>query len=52
MGPTQQVVEQLAAVFIRMEPIIDIGLKTGVNVSIIQFAVQNQENLVWNWIMN
>jgi len=44
---TKKVVEQLAAVFVRVEAVIDIRLQTRVNVAVVEFAVQNQEDGIY-----
>lgn len=43
MIPTQKVVEKLAAILVRVETIVDVGLETGVDMAIIQFAIQDQK---------
>lgn len=43
---TQEVVEQLTAVLVRVKAVVNVGLQAGVNMTVVEFAVQNQENLV------
>jgi hypothetical protein len=41
VGLTEQVVEQLAAVFVGVEAVVDVGLQPRVNVAVVQFSVEN-----------
>ena len=43
---TEKIVEQLAAVLVGMEAIVDIGLDAGVDVAIVELTVQDEEYLV------
>ena len=43
---TEQVIEQLAAVLVGMEPIIEIWLQPGVDMPVVQLSIENQENRV------
>ena len=43
---TQQVVEQLAAVLVGAEAIVDVGLQTRIYMAIVQFAIEDQEYLI------
>jgi hypothetical protein len=36
---TEEIVEQFAAVLIRVKPVVDIWLQAGINVTIIEFSV-------------
>jgi len=38
---TEEVVEQFAAVLVGMEPIVNVGLQTGINMAIVQFSIEN-----------
>jgi hypothetical protein len=39
MWHTKEVVEQLAAVLVRVEPVVDVELQTGVDMSVVQLSV-------------
>ena len=41
---TEQIVEQLAAVLVRVEAIVDVGLEARVDVAVVEFAVQDEED--------
>jgi hypothetical protein len=43
---TKKVVEQLAAILIGMEPVVDVRLKPRVNMSVIEFTIQDEEDLI------
>jgi hypothetical protein len=43
---TQQIVEQLANVLVRLEPVVDRRLEPGVDVSEVKLAVESEEDLV------
>lgn len=43
---TKKIVEQLAAILIGMEPVVDVWLKPRVNMSVIQFTIQDEEDLI------
>ncbi len=43
---TEKVVEQLAAVFVGVEAIVKVGAEAGVNMAVVEFAIENQEDLV------
>jgi len=45
---TQQEVEELANVFVRLESVVNIGFQLGVNVSEVQLSVEGQEQLVYH----
>jgi hypothetical protein len=41
---TEEVVEQFTAVLVRVEPIVNVGLESRVDVSVVEFAVEDQED--------
>lgn len=43
---TEEVVEELAAVFVRVEAVVDIRLKTRVHMAIIKLPIKNQEQRI------
>jgi hypothetical protein len=43
---TEEVVEELAAVLVRVEAVVDVELQARVDMTVVEFAVQNQEDLV------
>lgn len=43
---TEEVVEQLAAVLVRMEPVVNIWLESRVDMTVVEFSVQDQEDLI------
>jgi hypothetical protein len=45
-APTEEVVEQLAAVLVRVEAVVDIELEARVDVPVVELAIQDQEDLV------
>jgi hypothetical protein len=47
MNPlTEQEVEELADVFVRLESVVNVGFQLGVDVSEVQLSVEGQEQLV------
>jgi hypothetical protein len=46
MECTEEVVEKLAAVLVRVQAVVDVGLEPGVHVPVVQLAVQGEECLV------
>lgn len=45
-GRTEDIIEQFTAVFVRVESIVDVGLETRVDVTIVEFAVEDEEDRV------
>ena len=43
---TEKVVEQFATVLVRVKAIVDVRLEPRIDVSIVEFAIQDQENRV------
>jgi len=43
-GRTEDIIEQFTTVFVRVESIVDVGLETRVDVAIIEFAVEDEED--------
>jgi hypothetical protein len=43
MRRTQEVIKELAAVLIRVEAVIDVGLEAGIDVAVVEFAIENEE---------
>jgi hypothetical protein len=43
---TEEIIEQLAAVLIRVEAIVDVGLQTGIDMAIVEFTVEDKEYLI------
>lgn len=43
---TEEVVEKLAAVFIGMKSVVNIRLKSRVNMTVIKFTIENKENRI------
>lgn len=43
---TEEVVEKLAAVFIGMKSVVDIRLKSRVNMTVIKFTIENKEDRI------
>ena len=44
---TEEVVEEFAAVFVRVEAVVDVGLNTRVDVAVVEFTVQDEEDLIY-----
>jgi len=44
---TEKVVEQFAAVLVRVKAIVNVWLEPRVDVTIVEFAIQDQENRVF-----
>ena len=47
MKRTEEVVEQFAAVFVRVKAIVNVWLEPRVDVSVVEFTIQDQENRVF-----
>ena len=45
---TEEVVEQFTAVLVGMESVINVGLEPRVDMTVVKFAVEDQENWVYN----
>jgi hypothetical protein len=43
---TQKIVEQLAAVLVRVEAVVDVDLEARVHVPVVELAVEDEEHLV------
>jgi hypothetical protein len=41
---TEEIVEEFAAVFIGVESIVDVGLESRVDVSVVEFAIEDEED--------
>ena len=46
MGRTEKVIEKFAAVFVWMEAIVDVGLKTGIHMAVVELSIQDKENRI------
>ena len=44
---TEEVVEQLAAVFVGMEAVVDVRGETGVDMTVVEFTVEDKEDLIF-----
>ena len=44
---TEEVVEQLAAVFVGMEAVVDVRRETGVDMTVVEFTVEDKEDLIF-----
>lgn len=45
---TEQIVEQLAAVLVGMEAVVDVRGETGVDMAVVEFTIEDEEDLVWH----
>ena len=43
---TQEIVEKFTTIFVRVESVIDVWLKPGVYVTVVEFAIEDEEDLI------
>ena len=46
-GHTEEIIEQLAAVLVGVEPVVDVGVQTRVDMAVVEFTIEDEEDLVY-----